>query len=152
MTPMRSVLVCHAGDAFDREGLSAWLGSCSDLVGMVILEEGRAQKRARIRRELKRVGPLRFADVLAMRLYQRLALARRDRRWLDGALETMRERYGALAPQVPCIVAASVNEAAVATFLREREPDLVLARCKQLLGKRLIGIPRLGWCAAARAG
>lgn len=144
MTPMRCVLICHASDAFDREGLAAWLGSFSDLVGIVVLEENTTQKRARIRRELSRVGLLRFGDVVAMRLYQRLALAGRDRRWLEGALATMRVRYGIPSPLPAEIISNSVNDPAVVAFLGQLEPDLVLARCKQLLGKKLIRIPRLG--------
>jgi folate-dependent phosphoribosylglycinamide formyltransferase PurN len=141
--PMRSVLICHAGDAFDQEGLAAWLASFSQLAGMVVLEETAAQKRARIRREIRRVGWLRFTDVVAMRVYQKLVLAADDRHWLNHALATLRARYG-LAPAVPQIVAASVNDDAVAAFLRELQPDLLLARCKQLLKKQLIAIPRQG--------
>jgi methionyl-tRNA formyltransferase len=143
MKTTRSVLICHAGDDFDREGLAAWLASFSQLVGVVVLEETPAQMRARIRREIARVGLLRFADVVAMRLYHRLALASRDRAWTKHALADMRTRYGA-PPTVPQVVAANVNDDAVVAFLREVKPDFVLARCKQLLKKKLIAIPRIG--------
>jgi len=46
--------------------------------------------------------------------------------------------------EVPEIVAANVNDDAVVAFLRKAKPDLVLARCKQLLKKKLIGIPKIG--------
>jgi hypothetical protein len=143
MKPMRSVLICHAGDDFDRDGLAAWLASFSQLVGMVVLEETAAQKRARIRREIRRVGLWRFVDVLAMRLYQALITAPRDRAWMAQALAALRGRYGP-PPAVAQIVASSVNSAEVEAFLRGLEPDLVLARCKQLLGKKLIGLPHIG--------
>lgn len=140
---MRSVLICHASDAFDREGLAAWLASFTELAGVVVLDETRAQRRARVRRELRRVGLLRFADVVAMRVYQRVALAGRDRAWLKQALATLRRRYGP-APDVPQIMAADVNDTKVLAFLRQAKPDLVLARCKQLLKKKLIAVPKLG--------
>lgn len=140
---MRSVLICHAGDDFDRLGLAAWLASFSSLAGIVVLDETATQKRARIRREVRRVGPLRFADVAAMRLYQRLVLAARERAWMKRALTALHARYGT-PPPVPQLVVASINDAAVENFLRRLEPDLVLARCKQLLKKTVIGIPRLG--------
>lgn len=140
---MRSVLICHAGDDFDREGLAAWLASFSELVGVVVLQETAAQKRARFRRELRRVGIVRFADVVAMRLYQRIALAAGERAWMAGALAQLHARYGA-APAVPQIVAASVNDPEVVAFLREVRPDVMLARCKQLLKKKLLGLPRIG--------
>ena len=140
---MRSVLICHAGDDFDREGLAAWLASFSQLAGIVVLEETAAQKRARVRREIRRVGWLRFLDVVAMRLYQRIALADRDRHWMQRALTALHNRYGA-PPRVPVIVASDVNDAQVMAFLRKAKPDLVLARCKQLIKKKLIQLPRLG--------
>lgn len=143
MKPVRSVLICHAGDDFDREGLAAWLASFTEVAGIVVLDETAAQKRARFRRELRRVGLLRFCDVVAMRFYQRLALAARDRTWMRQALAGMRHRYGA-PPTVPQIIAASVNDPAVMDFLRGIGPDLMLARCKQLLKKKLISLPRLG--------
>ncbi|HET6554396.1 MAG TPA: formyltransferase family protein [Dyella sp.] len=140
---MRTMLICHEGDDFDRVGLAAWLGSFSELAGVVVLVETPAQKRARVRREIRRVGWLRFLDVVAMRLYQRVALAGRDRAWTAAALVRMREHYG-VPPTVPQLVAADVNDAAVAVFLRQAAPDIVLARCKQLLKKHLIAIPRVG--------
>ncbi|RDI97046.1 formyl transferase [Dyella solisilvae] len=140
---MRTVLICHEGDDFDRAGLAAWLASFSELAGVVVLAETPAQMRARVRREIRRVGWLRFLDVVAMRLYQRVALARRDRAWTAAALTRMRERYGE-PPAVPQLVAADVNDEAVAAFLRHTAPDIVLARCKQLLKKRQIAIPRIG--------
>lgn len=140
---MRSLLICHTEDAFDRDGLSAWLASFSDFVGVVVLAETRAQKRARVRREVRRVGVLRCVDVAAMRVYQRLFLARRERAWMDGTLAAMRKRYGP-APDVPHIIAADVNALAVRKFVKELAPDIVIARCKQLLRKKLLGVPRLG--------
>ncbi|WP_430390371.1 formyltransferase family protein [Dyella sp. 20L07] len=140
---MRTVLICHLADAFDREGLAAWLASFSDLVGVVVLNETPQQKRARVRREVRRVGLLRFLDVIAMRLYQRLALAKADHQWTTRALDDMRSRYG-VAPHVPQLIASDVNDASVVAFLKNAAPDVVLARCKQLLKKRLISIPRVG--------
>lgn len=140
---MRSVLICHADDTFDRTGLAAWLASFTQLVGIVVLEETSAQMRARVRREVRRVGVFRFVDVVAMRLYQRLFLAAGDRQRMADALQRMRGRYG-VPPAVPQIVAASVNTPEVAAFLDKLKPDLMLARCKQLLSKKLIAIPRIG--------
>lgn len=143
MNTFRSVLICHAGDEFDHAGLSAWLASFSELAGIVVLDETTAQKRARVRREIRRVGLWRFVDVAAMRVYQRVALAPRDRAWLDSALSNMLARYGVL-PAVPQLVASDVNDKAVVSFMRQAGPDIVIARCKQLLRKKLINVPRVG--------
>ncbi|MEW5300394.1 MAG: hypothetical protein WDW36_003327 [Sanguina aurantia] len=78
-----------------------------------------------------------------MRAYQRYALAPRDRAWMTGALTKLRARYGD-APDVPRIIASDVNDKAVVAFVREANPDIVIARCKQLLRKKLINLPRVG--------
>lgn len=140
---MRSVLICHAEDRFDREGLAAWMAHELGLVGIVVLEENGAQRRARVRRELKRVGWLRFVDVVAMRLYYRLRLAAADRRWLDTAVTRMLVRYGDV-PELAPLRVADVNDPRVIEFLERLAPDLVLARCKQLLKRRVFRIPRRG--------
>jgi folate-dependent phosphoribosylglycinamide formyltransferase PurN len=140
---MRTVLICHAGDAFDREGVAAWLASFSQLAGVVILEETAAQQRARIRREIQRVGIWRFVDVVAMRAYQKCFLARGDAQWLARAMQELHERFGA-APDVPSITAASANDARVIAFLRTCRPDIVIARCKQLLSRKVIATARTG--------
>jgi len=140
---MRTVLICHTDDDFDRVGLAAWLASFSELAGVVVLEETPQQKRARVRREIRRVGWLRFLDVVAMRLYHRLALAHRDHAWTRNALSRIQERYGT-PPNIATMTASDVNDEAVTRFVTQAAPDIVLARCKQLLKKRLISIPRVG--------
>jgi hypothetical protein len=140
---MRTVLMCHADDAFDREGLAAWLASFSDLVGLVLIEETGAQKRARVRRELQRVGPLRFLDVLAMRFYYRFRLAAADHAWMDASLAGLRARFGEVAG-VPELRVASGNAPEVAAFLASCKPDVMIARSKQLLSRRIYRIPTRG--------
>src|SRR4051812_41136502 len=76
----RTVLICHADDAMNLEGLARWLAATTTLVGIVVLDEPARRIRRRIQREIKRVGLLRFIDVLAFRYYYKLFMARRDRR------------------------------------------------------------------------
>ncbi|TCV97611.1 formyl transferase-like protein [Luteibacter rhizovicinus] len=143
MSVPRTVLICHASDAFDREGLAAWLASFTELAGIVVIEETREQRRARVKRELRRVGWLRFGDVVAMRIYQRLVLARRDRQWARGALQAMKDRYGS-TPDVPTVTIASINDDVAIAFMRSAAPDIVIARCKQLMKRKAIGLARIG--------
>ena len=72
----RTVLICHAYDAMNREGLARWLAATTRLVGVVVLDEPAKRTRRRIQREIQRVGYLRFADVVAFRLYYKFFLAR----------------------------------------------------------------------------
>jgi hypothetical protein len=140
---MRTVLMCHADDAFDRQGLAAWLASFSDLAGLVLIEETGVQKRARIRREFQRVGPLRFLDVLAMRLYYRFRLAAADSAWTEASLAGLRSRFGDVTG-VPELRVSNGNAPEVAAFLASCKPDIMIARSKQLLSKRIYRIPRQG--------
>lgn len=140
---MRTVLICHAEDRFDREALAAWLASFSTLAGIVVLAETPAQLRQRYLRELRRVGPLGFLDVVAMRLYQRLFLAADERRGLSAVFDATMARHGP-APAVPELHVASGNDPRVAAFLRDAAPDIVLARCKQLLSRKVFSIARAG--------
>lgn len=135
--------MCHAEDAFDRRGLAAWLASFTDLVGIVVIQETGSQKRARVRREFRRVGPIRFLDVLAMRLYYMLRLAGADRAWMDDTLARLRARFGE-APDVAELHVSDANAPEVAAFLRASKPDVMIARSKQLLGRRIYRIPRHG--------
>jgi hypothetical protein len=140
---VRTLLICHDSADLDREGLARWLGSFSAFVGTVILREPRSRLRRRIRRELARVGPLRLADVLAFRLYYRLAHASADRLWEERALDQLR-RVFRRQPRVPELLTSSPNSVEAERFIRECRPDLVIARCKSLLKEQIFRIPRLG--------
>src|SRR5689334_22998272 len=83
---MKTVLICHAGDRLNETGLARWMASFSELTGIVVLHETNRRMWKRIRREVKRVGLARFADVLAFRLYYRAVHAAGDRRWADQRL------------------------------------------------------------------
>ncbi|TXK65721.1 formyltransferase family protein [Alkalisalibacterium limincola] len=140
---MRTVLICHADDAFDRRGLASWLASFSTLAGVVVLEETGAQKRQRYLREFRRVGLLGMLDVAAMRVYQRIFQRRADQAWFRHALAAMEARYGP-TPEVRELHVARGGDRRVVAFLHELRPDIVLARCKQLLPRKVFSIPRDG--------
>jgi folate-dependent phosphoribosylglycinamide formyltransferase PurN len=140
---MRTLLICHEGAALDREGLVRWLGSFSTVAGTVVIRERRGRLRQRIAREIKRVGVWRFLDVLAFRVYHRLAHAADDRRWEGHELARLRATYPK-APDAPEVIVASPNSAEAQAFISAQQPDLVIARCKTLLNERIFSIPRLG--------
>jgi hypothetical protein len=141
---MRTLLICHEGVALDQEGLARWLASFSTLVGMILIHEKPARVWRRARRELRRVGPLRFLDVLAFRVYDRVFLARRYRRWLDEQLATLRSRYPDIPPETPVLHTSDPNTSDARTFVSQRSPDVMLARCKTLLREDVFTIPSAG--------
>jgi methionyl-tRNA formyltransferase len=138
------VLVCHAESRLNREGIARWLASFTDLAGMIVIEERSSHAWARVRREIKRVGLLRFLDVIAFRLYYRLALAGADGRWLERQLERLAERQGDVPATMEVLRTADPSSPEAEAFLRRIAPDLMVARCKRILKERVFSIPRLG--------
>jgi hypothetical protein len=140
---MRTLVIAHREAALDREGLVRWLGSFSTVTGSVVVDEPFDRLRSRIRREIARVGPWRFVDVLAYRAYHRLMHAPADRAWEGRALDRLRARFTEQVG-VPELVVSSPNRPESEAFIRRRRPDLVVARCKTILKESVFSIPPLG--------
>jgi len=140
----RTVLICHADDMLNREGLARWLAHGTTLAAVIVLEEPRQRIKRRIRREIKRVGWLRFLDVLAFRLHYRLFQARRDHEWEDRTRMQICARYPAIGGSTKFLHATSPNAPEVESLLRESDPDIVIARCKSLLKESIFSIARCG--------
>ena len=141
---VRTLLICHADAALDREGMTRWLGSFSDCVGTLVIDEPPARMRRRIAREINRVGYLRFLDVSdSGALYAPSPGAPRTGGGAPtparGASRPLRITLRQPEARVP-----SPNSAAAEAFIRERAPDLVIARCKTLLQERIFSIPTHG--------
>lgn len=141
---LRTALICHADAALDLQGLARWLASFSHLGGIVVLEETKQRLWRRIRREVRRVGLLRFVDVLAFRLYYKILLRARDREWEEKQLAQMCARYAPLPPETQILRVHSPNTPAVEQFLRSFAPSIVIARCKTLLKPSIFTIPSRG--------
>ena len=140
----RVLLICHEGAELHSEGIARWIASFADLAGILIVREPGGTIWRRIRREIRRVGLARFADVLAFRLYHRLMQSGADRRWQESALAELRERYTPYPPSVAQAIVGSPNSAEAEAFIREAAPDVMLALCKNMLAERIFGIPRHG--------
>ena len=140
---MRTLLICHDAAPLDREGVVRWLGSFTTVAGSVVIREPSARVWKRIRREIARVGLVRFLDVLAFRIYHRLTRAADDRVWERRELDRLRTRFP-VNPGAPELTVSSPNSAEAEAFIRERRPDLVIARCKTLLKASVFSIPPLG--------
>jgi hypothetical protein len=141
---MKTLLICHDEAILDRHGLPRWLASFSHLVGIIVLRETRQRMWRRIRRELKRTGPLRFLDVVAFRLYYRLVLAKHDQLWEEQALRDLSKDYLESSEEVPVLYTHSPNTLEAENFIRNHAPDIMLARCKTLLKENIYSLPPLG--------
>jgi folate-dependent phosphoribosylglycinamide formyltransferase PurN len=141
---MRTLLICHEEEKLNSVVLPQWLTSFSTLVGIVVLRETPQQKKRRVKRELKRVGWLRFLDVLAFRFYYTLFLSKADKRWESDTINKLSRQYPALPDSTERLLSNSANSPQVREFIRSSKPDLVIARCKQLLKEEIFSIPRDG--------
>jgi folate-dependent phosphoribosylglycinamide formyltransferase PurN len=140
---MRTLLICHHDSDIDREGLKNWLSSFSDLAGVVILSENNRPKFNRIKREMGRVGFIRFLDVACFRLYYRLFLSSSDSNWEKEELAKIRRKYGeADDRRVRTLVTHSPNSVEAENFIRDLQPDVVIARCKVILKKRIFSLAK----------
>lgn len=141
---MRTLLICHDGADLERYGISRWLASFSDLCGIVVIKENNQRMAKRIKREVKRVGLLRFFDVLAFRTYYKFALAKKDLKWEGSRLYQISEQYPALAPNLPILITHSPNSSEAEKFIGELKPDIMIARCKTLLAERIFTLAETG--------
>jgi methionyl-tRNA formyltransferase len=138
------VLICHEQDHLDTEGLASWLASTMRLAGLIIIRDPRNRLWRAGRREIRRVGWLRFVDVIAFRAFARLRLARRDAAWKESELQRLRQRYPADLESVPSIVVSSPNSDESRTFIERLRPDIAIARCKVILKRAIFEVPRAG--------
>lgn len=140
----RTVLICHHDDLLNRVGLARWLAATTSLAGVIVIQENRQRQSKRIRKEIQRVGWLRFADVLAFRLYFKLFLAKPTRAWEEQTLTTLCEQFPTVTEATRWLSVTSPNAPEVESFLREAQPNLVIARCKTLLKKSIFTVPTHG--------
>jgi folate-dependent phosphoribosylglycinamide formyltransferase PurN len=138
------VLICHERDRLDTEGLASWLANSLRLAGLIIIRDPRSRRWRAAKREVRRVGLLRFVDVVAFRLYARLRLARRDEAWKDAEVARLRRRYPADVESVPRIHVSSPNSDEARAFLERLRPDIAIARCKIILKPAIFTVPRAG--------
>ncbi len=141
---LRTVLICHAESRLNRQAVARWLASFSNLAGIVLIDERGTRTRSRVRHEVRRIGWLRFLDVIAFRVYYGLVLARRDARWLTAALDAVERRYPPVPDSTRLLVTSDPNSVETRDFLQGLAPDLAIARCKRLLEPGIFGVPRLG--------
>lgn len=140
----RIVLICHENDRIDSLGLAAWLDSTMNLVGIVLIRERPLRSLVKVRNEIRRVGLVRFLDVLAFRLYYHFYFGKRDAAWAEAELIKLRSRYSGGYLGAEKILVNDPNEAETRAFLRRLRPDLVIARCKFILKREIFEIPSGG--------
>lgn len=140
----RTVLICHDDEPLNRYGLARWLATFTDLAGVVVIREPNSSLWKKVNREIKRIGLLRFLDVLFFRIYYRLFLASADEKWQEAMLRKLEEHYEDVPQSARFLETPSPNSQETEQFLRAIQPDIILARCKSILNKRIFAQARLG--------
>jgi folate-dependent phosphoribosylglycinamide formyltransferase PurN len=140
---MKTLLICHQEALLDREGLARWMASFSDLEGVVLLREKLGRRFKRAKREIKRVGVGRFLDVTAFHLYYRLFQARKDFVWEKNQNADLCRAYPPLS-ETPVLITHSPNSDEAEKFIKRQTPDIIIARCKVILNKRIFSLARTG--------
>jgi hypothetical protein len=138
------VLLCQHDEAIDRDGLAAWIAASMRLAGLIVIHDTRRKRWRSLRAEVRRSGFLGLVDVLAFRAFYALALAARDRRWVESATRRLVAAYPADLAAVPRLDVSNPNSDEARRFLKRCQPDLAIARCRHLLAPMTFTIPRYG--------
>lgn len=141
---MKTALICHEDALLDREGLVRWLGSFSEVKGVLVLREKRKRFWKRIRHELKRSGILGLLDVFAYRIYARTCLRTRDCAQEKALLSRVLSAYPPVYPTPVELLTASPNSQEAADFLAALDADILVARCKTLLRPEIFSLAKRG--------
>jgi folate-dependent phosphoribosylglycinamide formyltransferase PurN len=141
---MKTLLICHEDAPLDREVIARWLASFSDLVGILLVSEGKTKRLERSRREIRRSGLLRFLDVVAFRVYYRLLLARKDRAWERNVRTELAQRYPGVPETTPVFSTTSPNSREAEQFIEGAAPDVIVARVRMLLDEKIFSIAPTG--------
>ena len=142
---MKTLLICHEGADLTRIGLARWLSSFTELVGIIVLQETKGRIWRRIRREMKRVGIVQFFfEVVAFQVYYKIFLSKKDKMWEDQKLKELCSIYPEVPKHVSIRYTHSPNSSEAEQFIKELQPNIMLARCKTLLKERIFSIPSKG--------
>lgn len=141
---MRTLLICHDGAHLSQYGLSRWLASFSTLVGIIVIKERKSRILKRIRREIERVGFIRFIDVIFFRIYYKLFVSKKDHIWQNKKLQELCLLYPQIPDNVSILETHSPNSKESEDFIKSLNPEIVIASCKTLLTKEIFSLASKG--------
>ena len=141
---MKTLLICHSDSIISKKIISSWLQSFSELSGIVIISETKNRFAVRVKHEIKRVGILRFLDVLLFRVYYRLFLSKKDKLWEKNIVEGFERKNRNESNNIPIIYTQSPNSLESKKFIKNINPDILIARCKTILKENIFSIPSKG--------
>lgn len=139
---MKTIIILHNDSLFDKEILTRWLNSFSDLVGIIVINESKDIVKRRIKFEIKRSGIFGFFDILLFRIFYKLKYSKLDNDFLNNIINEYKTKFE--LPKIDFINTNSINDEKVKDFIESKKVDIVLARCKQLIKKDIYNLPKKG--------
>jgi peptidoglycan/xylan/chitin deacetylase (PgdA/CDA1 family)/folate-dependent phosphoribosylglycinamide formyltransferase PurN len=124
--------------------LAAWLQSFTELSGIILINEGQTQKKARLKRELKRLGYLRFLDVVLFRLYYKFFLGRKNAIIEKQIIEKVLAQYPVKSTKPQILATRTPNSRETQEFIKSHDPDIMIARCKVILKPNIFELAKMG--------
>jgi methionyl-tRNA formyltransferase len=73
-----------------------------------------------------------------------LFLAKKDRAWEQEKLQQLYETYPQMPDDIPILRTHSPNSKEAEDFIKDANPDIMIARCKVLLKKSIFSLPTIG--------
>jgi len=141
---IKTLLICHEGMLLNEKVLPRWMASFSHVSGIILLENRSSGMLRRIKREISRVGVIRFIDVMLFRIFYRIFCAKSDDAWHEHKIQELLNKYGEAEYKIPVLRTSDPNSEAAYNFIQKQKPDIMIVRCKQLLKKRIYNEADIG--------
>jgi folate-dependent phosphoribosylglycinamide formyltransferase PurN len=141
---MKTILMCHENDFFDKEIVARWLSSFSDLAGVVLINEHTDFKKKRYKYEYKRSGFLGFIDIVLYKIYHRIFLRKSEARLNTQIINRCLERFPSLSEDIPVFTTTNPKNNETQSFISELAPDIMIVRAKMILTPNIFEIPKSG--------
>lgn len=141
---MKTVLVCNDKDEFNAKLIARWLGSFTNLAGIIKVTRSRGRIFRGMRNELKRSGIIGLCDASAFRIQYSVFRSRRDRACGTAEIKQLCALYPEQNNDIITLRTESPNSLEARRFIKMMSPDFMLARCNNILKEATFSLPRLG--------
>ena len=121
-----------------------WAAAHFPFDGFVVVEKTRAGALPFLWRRMRRLGILKVADELLLRLYYKLFHARRDGRMLRELMAEVERDIPAGYQRPPVYRVYDINSEESAALLKSLAPDVCILMLMPIVKKKILSIPPLG--------
>jgi len=141
---MKTILMCHENDYFDKEIVARWLASFSDLAGIVLINEHPDFKKKRYKYEYKRSGFIGFVDIILYKIFHRIFLRKNENIQKSQIINRCLEQFPLELKDQPIFNTVNPKDKETQKFISEIAPDIMIVRAKMILTPNIFEIPRVG--------